>query len=218
MAFENIQVRLNVLMIDYGPIDTLAQRAKAARKHAGLTQEQAVERSGVKQSDISKIERGKTLRSVGLLQLAQAYNCDPYWLDTGNGTPPWEQVQSSGPGIVMKTEKGMQALEVKAPRQARSFTVDESEWALLQDFALLPDDEKHTLRTRLAEKARAIRQKADEIFFGKHNIPAPVPDSRVAEAFGAAPAPAPTGAGSWKKITPVPDAPRPGRKKVVGDD
>lgn len=50
-----------------------------------MTQKEAQEASGVSQSDISKIERGDTLRPVGLLALARAYRVNPDWLDTGNG-------------------------------------------------------------------------------------------------------------------------------------
>lgn len=79
MSLENIQVRLNSAM------DTLAARAKYARQQRGLTQTQASDASGVKQSDISKIERGETLRPVGLLALARAYGVNAHWLDTGDG-------------------------------------------------------------------------------------------------------------------------------------
>lgn len=72
-------------------MDTLAQRAKGARKHRKLTQVQAAAASGVNQSDISKIERGETERPQGLLALARAYGCSPHWLDTGDGAAPWQQ-------------------------------------------------------------------------------------------------------------------------------
>lgn len=68
--------------------DPLAARALAARKYAKLTQRQAEEHSGVRQSDISKIERGETVRPSGLVQLARAYRCDPIWLVTGEGRAP----------------------------------------------------------------------------------------------------------------------------------
>jgi len=64
---------------------TLAQRLRAARKDRDWTQEDLAKRSGVLQSDISKIERGQTLRPLGLLALASAPQCDPFWLETGNG-------------------------------------------------------------------------------------------------------------------------------------
>jgi SOS-response transcriptional repressor LexA len=75
-------------------METIAARAKAARKFAKMTQKQAEAASGVKQSNISKIERGDTGRSMGLLALARAYRVDPNWLDTGDGPAPWDQVQS----------------------------------------------------------------------------------------------------------------------------
>lgn len=75
-------------------METIAARAKAARKFAKMTQKQAEAASGVKQSNISKIERGDTGRSMGLLALARAYRVDPHWLDTGDGPAPWDEVQT----------------------------------------------------------------------------------------------------------------------------
>lgn len=74
-------------------METIAARAKAARKHAKLTQRQAEAASGVKQSSISKIERGDTSRTMSLLALARVYRADPNWLDTGDGPAPWDPVQ-----------------------------------------------------------------------------------------------------------------------------
>jgi SOS-response transcriptional repressor LexA len=75
-----MQVRLNPLMTD-----TLAKRVKFARSERKLTQDQLSRYSGIKQSDISKIERGDTLKPTGLLALARALSCNPHWLDTGDG-------------------------------------------------------------------------------------------------------------------------------------
>lgn len=77
-----MQQRLNLCM------DTIATRALAARKFARMTQKEAETASGVKQSDISKIERGDTERPAGLLALARAYGVDAHWLDTGDGPSP----------------------------------------------------------------------------------------------------------------------------------
>lgn len=66
-------------------MESLAARARQARKAAGLTQKEAEAASGVSQSDISKIERGDTTRPAGLLGLARAYGVNPHWLDTGDG-------------------------------------------------------------------------------------------------------------------------------------
>ena len=75
-----MQARLNSDMQD-----TLAGRLKHARKAREWTQGKLASESGVNQSDISKIERGDTLRPTGLLALANALGVSPYWLDTGDG-------------------------------------------------------------------------------------------------------------------------------------
>jgi SOS-response transcriptional repressor LexA len=74
-------------------METIAKRALAARKFAKMTQKQAEAASGVKQSSISKIERGDTSRTLSLLALARVYRADPNWLDTGDGPAPWDPVQ-----------------------------------------------------------------------------------------------------------------------------
>jgi SOS-response transcriptional repressor LexA len=74
-------------------METIAQRAKAARLYANLTQKEAEIASGVKQGSISKIERGATLRTIGLLALARIYRADVNWLDSGDGPAPWDPIQ-----------------------------------------------------------------------------------------------------------------------------
>lgn len=75
-----MQVGLNLRMRE-----SLAARLKAARKGKGITQEKLEELSGVKQSDISKIERGSTQSPTGVLALAKALGVNPFWLETGDG-------------------------------------------------------------------------------------------------------------------------------------
>jgi transcriptional regulator with XRE-family HTH domain len=64
---------------------TLAARLRHARKEKGLTQVQLSVLSGVRQSDISKIERGDTLRTTSGVELATALDVSPVWLITGDG-------------------------------------------------------------------------------------------------------------------------------------
>lgn len=92
-------------------MNSIAARAVAARKFAKMTQKEAEAASGVKQSDISKIERGDTERPGGLLALARAYRADPNWMDTGDGSAPWEisgsvLTANSAPYTVRNTEAG----------------------------------------------------------------------------------------------------------------
>lgn len=75
-----MQTRLNEAMEK-----NLAQRLRDARQLLGLTQVQLSKASGIKQSDISKIERGETLRPTGLIALARVLNVSPHWLADGEG-------------------------------------------------------------------------------------------------------------------------------------
>lgn len=67
-------------------MDTLGKRLKHARLERGLTQMQLAQASGVKQSDISKLERGDSITTTGVVRLAKALGCSAEWLDTGNGS------------------------------------------------------------------------------------------------------------------------------------
>lgn len=67
---------------------TLGERLRKARKHAGITQPQLAEISGVAQQTISKIERGMQQSSTEIVSLAAACGVRPEWLD--NGTGPME--------------------------------------------------------------------------------------------------------------------------------
>lgn len=58
-------------------MDTFATRAKARRLELGLSQDQAAALSGLKQPDISKIERGKIQQTTEILGLARALRCNP---------------------------------------------------------------------------------------------------------------------------------------------
>lgn len=67
-------------------MDTLAERIKAARKHAQLTQRSLAEKVGVEQPVISQLETGKNLRSVHLTKIAQVCRVSPLWLAEGVGS------------------------------------------------------------------------------------------------------------------------------------
>lgn len=60
------------------------QRLRAARKHAGLTQEEAGKRTGIAQSTISTAERVGN-GSADTPVYAKAYGVDSHWLATGEG-------------------------------------------------------------------------------------------------------------------------------------
>lgn len=83
-------------------MDTLAKRVLAARSRLGLTQGQVAELAGLRQPDISKIEKGLIQRTTGLLGLSRALRTDATWLDTGDGDPGWDAEKNNvepGPDI-----------------------------------------------------------------------------------------------------------------------
>jgi phage repressor protein C with HTH and peptisase S24 domain len=95
----NMQVCINAPVDSPESLETLAQRLRWARKKRRMSQEELSADSGVNQSDISKIERGITLKPTGLLQLARSLKLNAYWLDVGDGdwetqTAPVHQVKA----------------------------------------------------------------------------------------------------------------------------
>lgn len=62
-----------------------AQRIKAAREHAGLTQAELAKRVELPQQVISKLENGKQYETAAIAKIANACGVNPSWLDTGNG-------------------------------------------------------------------------------------------------------------------------------------
>ncbi len=64
---------------------SFGERLKAARTQAGLSQYDLEEKSGVKQSIISRLERGILKKSTDIVSLANACNVSVYWLQTGQG-------------------------------------------------------------------------------------------------------------------------------------
>jgi phage repressor protein C with HTH and peptisase S24 domain len=129
-----MQVGLN------GVMDTLATRLKFARQERGLTQVQLAKRSGVKQSDISKLERGDSLKTTGLVALARALAVRVDWLDTGDGdmesppsgAPAQKAISRSGDLVIPQYAVGGAmggglVLEDKQPGVIKSWHVDR-EW------------------------------------------------------------------------------------------
>ena len=67
-------------------METFASRVSSRRDDLGMTQGDVAKLSGLRQPDISKIERGLILKTTEMLGLARALRCNPYWLETGKGS------------------------------------------------------------------------------------------------------------------------------------
>lgn len=57
-----------------------------AREHAGMTQRQAATQLGISQGTLSEAETFAEGSSY-VVHMARLFNCDPYWLAMGEGTP-----------------------------------------------------------------------------------------------------------------------------------
>lgn len=68
-----------------GDMRTIGERLRAARAKKGLTQPELSRLSGVSQAAISDLERGRSVESRKLVQLAQALGITPEWLERGVG-------------------------------------------------------------------------------------------------------------------------------------
>jgi SOS-response transcriptional repressor LexA len=64
----------------------LADRLKAARAHAGLSQGELAKAAGVKQPVISQLETGKNVGSTFVVSIAKACGVSPEWLVNGKGS------------------------------------------------------------------------------------------------------------------------------------
>lgn len=71
-------------------VDTLAARLKLARAKRRLTQQQLVDLVGekFKQSDLSKLETGRMMKTSHISRLARALRVPPDWLELGHGDEP----------------------------------------------------------------------------------------------------------------------------------
>lgn len=84
---------------------TLGERLRKARKHAGITQPQLAEISGVAQQTISKIERGVQQSSTEIVSLAGACGVRPEWLDKGIGPMEAPKANEEAPAYGAKEDE-----------------------------------------------------------------------------------------------------------------
>lgn len=67
-------------------MQTISDRLKQKRSELNLTQSELAFKAGVKQQSIQQIEAGVTQRPRFLFEIANALQCDPAWLQYGNGS------------------------------------------------------------------------------------------------------------------------------------
>lgn len=78
---------------------SLAERLKAARNAASLTQPELAEKAGVSQGTIGNLEAGIRKRPRDLLSLAKALGVSAQWLESGKGPMVSEANTTPGPNV-----------------------------------------------------------------------------------------------------------------------
>lgn len=108
----------------FSPMNTLAERLKQARKHAGLTQRALAIKVGVEQPVISQLETGKNLQSAHLSKIAHVCGVSSIWLSDGIGQMKGSSTSASSGEAQDDEESNVEAL----PQSARSFRYPEISW------------------------------------------------------------------------------------------
>lgn len=88
--------------------ESTGDRVRQRRQQLQLSQEDLANIVGVSQTSIAKLENNPSRKSRHLLQIAEALQCDPKWLESGDEIPVpdppeslWEQfmqASSNAPG------------------------------------------------------------------------------------------------------------------------
>lgn len=108
----------------FGRMKTLAERIKAARQHAQLTQKALASKVGVEQPVISQLETGKNHQSAHLPKIAHVCGVNAIWLSDGIG-----RMEAGGTGAVPDSN----LIEVQQPNLMFRYPVinwvQAGEWA-----------------------------------------------------------------------------------------
>lgn len=142
-------------------VDSFASRLATARKARGLTQSELAEKAGMKQPDVSKMERGLILQTTGMARLAAAARVPAPWLELGEGSEPdWGAIAAVGEASMQAPASDKESLSAPGQTLADAFQMFLSALAavpeahrdeLAQVLALLVKTGAQPYRQRLAE-------------------------------------------------------------------
>jgi len=185
----------------------LGEAIAAAIKMKGVSQRALAAHFGVKPPSVQDwIKRG----TIGKDKLPGLWD---YFSDVV-GPDHWGLGGSMLPGLEASSAGYVDSAPAQDPgvtATGHGHSVNESDWALLEDFKMLPDDEKAALRATLKGKADHVRKIVAE-YLGRQGLSStPATNQRVEETFGVPP---PSPVSTYRKITPVPAPAAPSRKGV----
>lgn len=121
LSFERKQPELYYCVMN----KNLAERLKESRKKAGFTQHQLGQKVGVSQAAIQKIEKGKSVSSSVLPQIANILNVNAMWLATG---------VNDSTDIKIPEAEGLEKIDTWCA--SSPLPADEAEVPLLKDIEL----------------------------------------------------------------------------------
>lgn len=135
-------------------METFGDRVREARKKRGMTQKQLASASGLSQTTISDIERGRNDSSADIVPLARALGVNAEWLADGRGPrypggqppampPPAAAAQTHGPKDGKDGKDGASLLRRFAD--------------LYKEYEKLPAKEKALMDEALAQQAELRR-------------------------------------------------------------
>lgn len=189
-------------------------KAMLTGKELGAAIKDAIEKKGVRQTEVAKhfdvkppsiqdwIKKG----TIGKEKLPKLWE----YFSGVAGPEHW--------GLSRFPQGSFPTSATIAPTETKSRQVTDSQWALLEDFDLLPAEEKQAILGKLRANADNVRRVLAEYFDRQGVKGGTVSDKRIEETYGAPPPPpqaAPSGGGvaSYKKITPIPSTKHPAAKK-----
>lgn len=120
---------------------SFADRVKQRRKDLELSQAELAERIGIAQQSIHKIETGVTLKPRNIVQLAEALECDPTWLLTGNRTSS-DNIQTSERALPSNAISTHSLKRIPIISQVQAGT-----WGTVDQKSILDDDISWQLTT-----------------------------------------------------------------------
>jgi len=143
------------------PLDTFAQRLQYARRKRGLTQAILAEAVGLKQSDISKLETGRSQRTTAIAKILRVLRVPDPWLEDGGTEPDWE---ASVPNVSYRSQgAGARALGVREGVESSGALPDDGLAAVVDDLReLLPEDRERFIAD-IRARAEQMRKHADMV-------------------------------------------------------
>lgn len=135
----------DIFLYHTSDMGTFGERLREARKEAKLTQGQLASKSGLSQTTISDIERGRNAGSTEAPALAAVLGVEALWLSDGK-LPKYRSVREPGDDTVINPDIPGVYSAVYSPDNLSKLTIDQLRSALAARLANVHEQEaKHQI-------------------------------------------------------------------------